>query len=168
MTRAEKIAEAQRLRAGGLTLQQIADRLGYRHAESATRLLRDPSVQAEMTRRDNAKRNAAKRAWEREHDRAVCPCGAAMGVGAARKGATVCRECHVEQVALGRAMRCERIADMWAQGCTLREIAEALDSAVHSIGASMSRMRAAGWDLPYRHNWSAEGLARARNSRRAA
>lgn len=160
-------AEAQRLRDEGLTYREIADRLGYNHAESVRRLLH-PDMARELARRDNAKRSGAKRAWEREHDRGTCPCGAVMCVGAARKGYVLCRDCHDEVVAVGQAMRDERIAELWAQGRTLREIASELDSTPSSIGVALCRMRTNGWDLPYRHNRSPEGLERAQNARRAA
>ncbi len=168
MTTAEKRAEARRLRDEGLTLDQIATRMGYAHASGATRLLMHPETLRARNRRSNATRAAAKRAWENEHDRGKCACGAALTIGARRRGTATCRSCYVEIQTVGRAMRQERIAEMWAAGETLRSIADALGATAKSIGSEMARMRAAGWDLPRRHNWTPEGLERAQSASRAA
>lgn len=168
MTRDEKVAEAQRLRAEGLTLQAIGDRFGATHT-CVWRWL-NPERSAEHVRKQNARpeRRAAKRAWEREHDRGECPCGATLAVGARRKGIEVCRDCHDEMQAVGTAMRRERIRDLWEAGATRKEIVQALASTSPSIQTEMARMRREGWELPLRRNWTPEGLERARNARRAA
>lgn len=166
MTRDEEREEAKRLLDEGLTLQEVAERLGYRNHASAWRLLHPAEAKAD-TARDNARRRDAKRAWENEHDRGTCPCGTPLVVGSRRRGTKVCRECHDEMVAVGTAMKRERIAELWAQGLKLREIAAVLGTTQHTITVDMTRMRRDGWDLPRRHNWSPEGLERAQNARRA-
>lgn len=162
MTRDEKAAEARRLRAEGLPLRQIAERLGYAGSSGVWVLLHPDEAKARGVR-DNARRAAAKRAWENEHNRRACPCGALMGARA-----DVCRACHDEMVAVGRAMREEQIAELWSQGYKLREIAAALDSNKDSVRCAMAKMRRSGWDLPRRYNWTPEGLERAQNAGRAA
>lgn len=167
MTRDEKIAEARRLRAAGLTLAQIANRLGYAQPASAWALLHPDETRARRAR-DNARRAPARRAWENEHDRGVCACGATMAVGTRRRGFEVCRDCYEETMAVGTAMRCERIAELWSRGLTQREIAAELHSTPSSINTTMARMRRSGWDLPRRYNWTPEGLERAQAGKRAA
>jgi hypothetical protein len=93
---------------------------------------------------------ARKRAWENEHDRPVCACGRAMGVGVHRRGARTCGECAREIKAVGAAMRRERIYEAWHRGATLREIADLMGSTQGSIGVTVARMRETGWDMPYR------------------
>ncbi len=168
MTRAAKITEATRLRAEGQSYEAIGRTLGV--TGSCVKKWLNPEVAREWRRRSEARseRKAAKLAWAHEHDRGECPCGAPTGVGATRKGVLVCHDSHEEMVAVGTAMREERIAEMWARGFKLREIAEALDSTTHSIGAAMSKMRRRGWDVPRRNNWTPEGLERAQNSARRA
>ena len=163
MTRDEKIAEARRMRDEGATLVVIAEALGYRSVSAAWRLLNP-----EAHRAIEAKRGPAKRAWENEHDHGRCPCGAQMGVGTARRGAKLCCACRDEVRSVERAMREERIAAMWADGLTLRQIAVALGSTPAAINVAIVQMRANGWDVPRRHNWTPEGLERVRAARRAA
>lgn len=158
MTRDEKITEAQRLRVEGLTNPQIARLLGV--TTSTVWKWLNPERARELHRRDNAARNAAKRAWEREYDRKPCPCGAPRGSGKHRRNPNgLCRDCWMEVAAVGRAMREERIAEMWAQGLKLREIADALDSTLASIASTVSQMRKRGWDLPRRKNWTPDAVA---------
>lgn len=161
MTRDEKIAEAGRMRDEGLSCSAIARELGVYYG-TAYRWL-NPDTAREYSRRSNARpeTKAAKRAWAVAHDRDRCPCGAVRGVGSHRRenDGGLCRECERDVRTVGRAMREERIAEMWEQGLRLREIAAALGSTVPSIGASMSKMRDRGWDLPRRNNWSEAGLA---------
>lgn len=122
----------------------------------------------ELYSESRPERRAQKRAWEREHDTGQCDCGRRLGIGSRHRGYKVCHACHAEMVAVGTAMRRERIFEMWAQGLKQREIAEALGTTRPTISTDMARMRRDGWDLPYRNNWTPEGLERAQNSRRAA
>jgi hypothetical protein len=54
------------------------------------------------------------------------------------------------------------IKKRWGEGATIQQIAWELDSSVKTVGVAMSKMRDAGWDLPYRgHRFKNrdEGLA---------
>ncbi len=82
-----------------------------------------------------------------------------MGVGSARRGMVLCHDCRHDVRAIGRAMRQERIAEMWGAGYARATIAQALDSTDNAISVEMAYMRQHGWALPRRKNWSAEGLA---------
>lgn len=94
------------------------------------------------------KRNAYKRAWDREHYRGVCPCGTQT----ARRANQVCGDCRREMVAVGAAMRRERIHELWHEGQSLQEIAQTLSLGNwRSAGVLVTEMRADGWDMPYRH-----------------
>lgn len=46
--------------------------------------------------------------------------------------------------------RREKIAELWREGLTLKQIAAELSSTANAIGTDIARMRAAGYDLPYR------------------
>lgn len=48
------------------------------------------------------------------------------------------------------AQRRATILQMWNEGASLKEIAQALDSTPGSVSVSISRMRAKGYELPYR------------------
>ena len=95
-------------------------------------------------------RREAKRAWEHAHDRGTCPCGAATTIGAKRQGVIHCAACEREMRKVGRAMREERIAALWLDGLSLKDIAIAIGSPGLQIGPFLAQMRAKGWDLPYR------------------
>jgi hypothetical protein len=43
-----------------------------------------------------------------------------------------------------------RIQQLWRQGWSMRRIADELGTSSKSIGATMAKMRDAGWDLPFR------------------
>lgn len=141
MTRDEKVAEARRLRTQGLSYPRIAELID---APTST-------VWVWLNPGSEARRGPAKRAWENANDRGRCACGAAMGVGAKRRGSGVCAECRREMDAVGRAWRQQTIYELWHQGASLHEIAAALSTKRPSIGSEVTHMRKIGWDLPYRH-----------------
>lgn len=91
-----------------------------------------------------------KRDWERAQPRAVCECGATLGIDSARKGYTQCRDCYQAPRRTARDTRFEAIAKMWAEGATGWEIADALGYVRNGVGSQIARARAAGWDLPPR------------------
>jgi DNA-binding NarL/FixJ family response regulator len=97
---------------------------------------------------ERAHQEQRKEYWRRWNDkhRPVCACGALCG-----NNRTRCRECWHRDRREARQSRRERIAEMWADGMTVRQIAAALDSTTNSIGAEMVTMRQEGWDLPYRY-----------------
>lgn len=150
MTRDEKIQATWWLHAMGLSYQRIAPLLGYASYSSAWKLLH-PEETARRDAAQNARRGPAKRAWEREHDRRPCPCGAPRGVGAHRERPDgLCGDCYDEVRAVGAAMRRERIAVMWNAGESAAAIAAALDTTTNVIGSDLTRMRRDGWDVPRR------------------
>lgn len=147
--RDERRVEAQRLRDAGWSFDRIAAAIGYASGAGARRLLH-PERFAENDRKNNARRAPIKRAWENANDRPACACGAAMGVGAHRRARRVCAACRNDIYAVGRAMRRERIYELWHRCATLRDIAEALDSTAASMSSEITYMRQDGWDMPYR------------------
>lgn len=50
-------------------------------------------------------------------------------------------------------MRWQPIHDMWADGWPLNRIAAELGVSRSTVGVHVFRMRAAGWDMPYRREW---------------
>jgi transposase len=62
MTRDQKVAEAKRLREGGLSYSVVGQRLGVSPATAWKWL--NPDAARAMGRRSNAQQGPAKRAWE--------------------------------------------------------------------------------------------------------
>ncbi len=130
-------AEAKRLRAEGLMLKEIAERLGRPRS----------TVHAAVTD-INARRRAYKRAWDREHYRGTCErCG---GLTAHRHRVRLCWPCDLERRAESVHPRATRIVAWWAEGRTLAEIGERLGWSRNHLGNEMHALRAKGYDLPYR------------------
>lgn len=71
----------------------------------------------------------------------VCECG-----GFTRPG----EPCGICQIHAGAERRRERIARLWRQDLTAPEIAAIIGSTANSVGVEITRMRADGWDLPFR------------------
>lgn len=99
----------------------------------------------EAIRRDNAKRAAAKRAWENEHDRGTCACGQPMAVGARRKGYVLCRSCRHAARRAERIARAQLISERWAAGLSLAELAREIGMSETSLGVEMLHIRRNGW-----------------------
>jgi DNA-binding CsgD family transcriptional regulator len=100
-----------------------------------------------VRRRADSKRpgvQAYKNRWNREH-RPLCDCGAPR-----TREAEHCRDCRRRAERTAVDDKRTQIQRLWCQGATLREIAAALGTTANSIGTQMTRMRAEGWDLPYR------------------
>jgi DNA-binding CsgD family transcriptional regulator len=131
-------AEAKRLRAEGLMLKEIDQRLGKPLS----------TVQAAVTDM-NARRRVVKQAWEREHYRGTCGrCGGATGK---RHRERLCWSCDLERRAEPVHARAEWIVAWWAEGRTLAEIGERLGWSRGHLSKEMDRLRAKGYDLPSRH-----------------
>lgn len=93
-------------------------------------------------------RGEAKNAWDREN-RPLCECGQPMGFRSNR-----CADCRrADGIALRRL-----IEELWADGLTSRQIAEATGWKVRSMRAYISGLRAEGANLPHRR--SPEQVAR--------
>ena len=130
-------AEAKRLRAEGLMLKEIGARFG-----KSTQ-----AVSAAVTG-ENARRRAYKRAWEREHYRGTCErCG---GLTGKRHRHRLCWSCNLERRAEPVHARAERIVAWWAEGLTGSQIAGLLGWSVRHLRSEIHRLRAKGYDLPYR------------------
>jgi DNA-binding CsgD family transcriptional regulator len=134
-------AEAKRLRAEGLTWREISERMGKPRT----------TVQAAVTGgQRNALRRAYRRAWDRAHYRGTCEhCEGPVG-RQRRDRERLCRLCWVEQERRRVHARAERIVAWWAEGRTLAEIGKRLGWSQGYVGAEMHRLRAKGYDLPYR------------------
>lgn len=88
----------------------------------------------------------ANRARDRATMHRPCPkCGGPM-----KRQRSQCKKCYDAEFLASR----NALAAMWHDGATLAEIAAALDTTIESVGATMVRMRRAGWDLPYRYAMS--------------
>lgn len=112
----------------------------------------NPERYREIVAGSNARRTASKRAWANENDRGKCErCGATTCIGHSRRSAgRWCADCYVAIQRERQQVRFDRIATLWAEGKTLKQIAAALDSTPGSIGVSINTMRAAGMDVPHR------------------
>ncbi len=131
-------AEAKRLRAEGLMLKEITERLGRPRS----------TVHAAVTE-ENVRRRAYKRVWDREHYRGTCErCG---GLTGKRHRERLCRPCWVEQEREPVHARAERIVAWWAEGLALAEIRERLGWSKGHLSMEMHRLRAKGYDLPFRY-----------------
>lgn len=103
-------------------------------------------------------------------------CGAPTSGSEGRRPDAICVPCAAE---LGRRVRTENsrrrrglIATRWAEGATLKMIAAEFGmTGPQAVGAELAAMRAAGWEVPYRHAWSPASIAKvaaATRERRAA
>jgi hypothetical protein len=97
---------------------------------------------------DERARNAYKRKWERENYRGEC---ASCGGDTSRPAYDRCVRCERERVRQQRVERAERIADLWAQGMTIKQIAPEVGMTPGSLNIEMTRIRQDGLvDLPLR------------------
>lgn len=81
----------------------------------------------------------------RQGGRRNCACGAEISPTAER-----CVECLHKAWAEATEARRARIAEMWADGHSMAEIAEDIGTTRNALSGEMVRMRRAGWDLPFR------------------
>jgi hypothetical protein len=94
-----------------------------------------------------------------ERTRGVCSeCGGPTGGKAIKldgspgnKPAERCQACHVR----AKEHRYRLVQNMWLEGWTMPEICEALGYAKGYLSLTMNRMRAEGWELPYRRRRAA-------------
>jgi biotin operon repressor/ribosomal protein S14 len=147
VTRAEKIAEAHRLRKRGWTYQRIGDRFGVSHAAVWKWL--HPELVVELNRRDDPDRTRRRR-WEGSgKGRGTCDrCGGPKGIGCYRY--SLCRQCYADQNAERVHERGLRIVQWWAEGQTRAEIAAQLGWGTNHLSVELDRLRKAGYDLPKR------------------
>lgn len=63
---------------------------------------------------------------------------------------SLCEECSRAFIARAKRLRAEDIAALWREGRTLQEIANLLGTTKGAVGVAVVKLRAEGWDLPYR------------------
>jgi hypothetical protein len=134
MTRREQLyPELKRLReVEGLQWREIGERLGISR-QTACDYYSDP---------DGSKHRERNLPW-RAKDFSQCPeCGGRMS--AARFGGERCRECHVRREARAFEARLEDVAEMYREGKTLREIADALGYGPNSFAPEVTQARQRG------------------------
>lgn len=66
--------------------------------------------------------------------------------------ADLCRPCWAEQQHAAVWRRRNAIQERWMAGESIRQIASAIGSTPNSVGVEMARMRADGWELPFRYH----------------
>jgi DNA-binding CsgD family transcriptional regulator len=136
MTPPEWHAQAKRLRAEGLTYREIGEHL-----------MRPRSTVEAAVSESNARRRAYKRTWDREHPETCRRCGGLKGPGHRER---LCRPCWLTQEQERMQPRAERIVAWWAEGRTLAEIGAHLGWSKGHVTNHLHRLRAKGYDLPYR------------------
>jgi DNA-binding CsgD family transcriptional regulator len=144
VTRDQKIAEARRLRAQGLKYREIAERLGV-GTSTVYAWLNPARVRPYRSGRgiDPQRARAYDREYYRSHKGTCYRCGGERGRGP-RTGP--CRACVADDV----DRRARQIEQWWAEGLTIGEISSRLKWPSGRFGAEMVRLRAKGYDLPYR------------------
>lgn len=138
-------ARARDLAAAGVSTGEIAAEFGV--GKSAVWKALNP----DHVRAYNAGRNEQKRKWDRDHYRGRCE---TCGAWTSRREYKRC-PLHAD-VAIAAEERREEIVDRWAAGETMLEIAAALGTTKGSLSVDITRMRKAGYDLPYRQAAVAE------------
>lgn len=145
MTRDEKIQAAWWLRRT-MTFQEVADILGVSRS-TAHRLLDSgfPTKDKAYKDRHREQIQARDRAYGRANRGTCLRCSGPMGIGRPHDG--VCQSC----VSTVRHERCLQIVAWWAEGLSWADIAAELGWTMGHMSVEMDRMRAAGYDLPYRY-----------------
>lgn len=112
----------------GANGEQIASHAPYKRTRSKCN---------EWNRVQNAKRGAAKRAWEKsERGRGFCiDCGKPKGQGRVTKGGPRCWDCFNAMKAWAHDVRLSIVEGMWADGWTFREMSDTFGY-VHVTGIS--------------------------------
>jgi transposase len=145
MTRREQLyPEIRRLREDeGLKWREIGERLGLGRS-TAQDYYSDP---------DSSKHVARHRRWQ-EKDRVAgtCSvCGGSMHGNTVRKGGETCKSCHQRREATARRARVEDVAEMFREGMSYREIAEALGYGPNSQPPQVTEARRLGL-IGYRYS----------------
>lgn len=141
--------EMRRLLADGVRRVDVAAQFGLR--ESDVWKVLNSERHRESMRKSNARRAAAKREWDAAHRKPCDECGKPTKKPPGRNAARLCWECHVAEKNERTAERGHEIEAWWAEGLTIREIAERLDTTPGFIGVEINRLRLKGFDLPYRY-----------------
>lgn len=117
-------------------------------ADTSQRLMPDYAAYEKAACRDYKARNrAAMRAYDKRYNethKGKCPqCGGETG----RQTAGICQNCHAARV----AARTARLEALWAEGRTLKEIAQEFGWSSGHLQQEMHRARERGAHLPYRY-----------------
>jgi hypothetical protein len=131
---------------------KIAEWLGV--GKSAVWKVLNPERTRELNRRVNAKRNTAKRAWDRAHKEArydKCGCGSRKLKVAGR-----CDGC----VRAAAEVRRQLAEGMWVDGWTCREMAAALGISKDTMGSEIAVWRRQGHVDAFPHRRTPEQVAR--------
>jgi hypothetical protein len=152
MRSAEERERVLSLYGKGVAMKEIERRTGipyftvYRWCKPDRARVRAASSRAwkETNRETNRARDRAY--WRREDVRGTClHCGGLMGIGTTGDG--TCAACATARKEANWA----RVEQMWAEGLTLRHIADAMGWTIGHLAVQVSRMRAAGRAVPYRN-----------------
>lgn len=111
----------------------------------------NPERAREGNRIDNARRAAAKRAWENAHRLACAQCGRPMGAGSVRSDGSrssqvqgeVCKPCRTRR----RAERAVLMMELRAQGLSNAAIARKADVPRATVANELSGLRSLGFDV---------------------
>lgn len=138
-TRAEREAIARRLRADGLKFREIAERMGVA-ISTVDSWLNDPG-------------GTRLKARQATYAGRCVDCGAVTdGHAGPGKASQRCMGCNGRQAAIRERRRWlthrVQIEAMWADGYTMRQIAD--EMGMNYEKAMLSKLRARGYDMPYR------------------
>lgn len=138
-------AEAQRLRAKGLTYREVGERMGETTTQAWKRCNRDRenAHSRSYKLRNRTRLRAYSRAYREAHRRPCEQCGQPVP----RENKTgICQACVSDEH--DRKMR--KLVRLWAEGLTYPEIQAAMGWSSSQLSAVMHAARAEGYDLPYR------------------
>lgn len=154
------VIAARELRATtGKTYREIGELVGKSQTAVYRRL--NPEKAQEVTRRSNARRRAAKQAWENKKkrdpaNRGRCEdCGGPMGVGVAHDG--VCARCRPKGISESTVVLGRLVERWWNEDLSMNEIAARLGKSKGWVGGMLDCWRSNGFDLPYRYAGSKNG-----------
>lgn len=92
-----------------------------------------------------------RRACANTTGRSACgECGAPMGEGSKWRGGRLCADCLETSREARRDEAAADIERLWAEGISMREMAERLGYSAGFMSVKINRLRRAGYRLPYR------------------
>lgn len=149
MNREQKIARAKELRAEGMTYGKIAAKVGSSYA-TVYRWLNPDYIekqrQASREWKARNKKHCAKydKEYKESHRGECSQCGGEMD---RYYDGGVCSSCRFDN----RDRRARKIERWWAEGLSIREIADRLAWSEGSLSREMGHLRRMDYDLPYRY-----------------
>ena len=113
-----------------------------------------PVIDGRYKRKRFCSENCRKRFCDERH-RGVCedcgmPTASRSGWPSERRSNRWCSPCYRQRELKRTAQRGHQIEEWWAEGRSLREIADRLGWSKGQLSVQMDRLRAKGFDLPYR------------------